>query len=110
MFSGEISVKPLVSLAVKGCCQYRSNLFGRRPDLPQIHRLTGIVIPQRLLRQVERHPPGQGKGNDQRRTHQKVGFDIGMHPRLEVAVAGKHTGRHQAVRGDGFLDGRIERT
>ena len=68
-----------------------------------------LSLPIGSLRQIDIDASGQREGDDQRRRHQEVRFDVLMHARFEIAIAGKHGGRDEIVIVDRLLDLRMER-
>ena len=81
----------------------------RRPDLLEINVLAIRVLPKRLGVQVNVHRPGESKGDDQRRRHQKIGADVLVYASLEVAIARQDAGSHEIIFGDGFLERGMQR-
>ena len=67
------------------------------------------ILSQRFVRQIDIDPPGQRKGDNQRRAHQEIRFDRLMNSRLEISVAAQDTGKHQIVFRNKIFDGRIQR-
>ena len=74
------------------------------PDVAYPYVLALCALAQRFAHQVLEHGAGNGIGHHQRRRGEKVGFDVGVDARLEIAVAGKHRGTDQVVLDDRFLD------
>ena len=62
------------------------------------------------MRQVKIDAAGEREGDHQRRRHEEVRFDVLMHARFEIAIAGKNRCRDQIVFVDRFLDLRMQRT
>ena len=67
-------------------------------------------MPERLGRQVDVDPAGEGEGDDERRRGEVAGAREGMDAALEVAVARQDRRDDQVVGLDGVGDRRVERT
>ena len=78
----------------------------RGPEFLQVDGLAVSVGAERLGIQVDIDLAGEREGDDERRRHEEVGLDAGMHPGLEIAVAGKHAGGDEIGLGDGLVDHR----
>ena len=66
------------------------DLAGARPDVLQEHRLPMLVLPQRLVIEVDVHRSRQRIGDAQGRRGQVVHLHVGIDAALEVAVARQH--------------------
>ena len=91
------SVAALEQLGLEGRGHRRPDLLRRGPDVAEEDRLAILAGADRLLGEIDIHPSGKREGHDQHRRRQVVGPDLGMDPRLEVAVPAQHRGRHQRV-------------
>ena len=79
-----------------------ADFFLSRPDVLQVDRLAVAAHAQRLAVQVDVHAAGQGVGDNQRWRRQVVRPHFGMDASLEIAIARKHRGDHQAALVDLF--------
>src|SRR5690606_13146824 len=86
------------------------DLLRRGPDVPQIDGLAILVLAERLRRQVLGAGAGEGVGYDQRRRGQVIRLHVWRHATFEVAVAGEHGGRDQALVVDDLGDRAGQRT
>ena len=86
---------------------HRRDFVRRRPDVLEVDRPVGADA-ERLGRQVLQHRAGDGVGDHQRRRRQKVGLEVRVDPRLEIAVARQHRGADEIVAADGLVDRRRE--
>src|SRR5438128_1052483 len=80
-----------------------------RPDVAQKNIAAILPFAERLLRHIDVYPAGEGKSNNQGRTHQEIRLDALVDARLEVAITGKHTGANQIVLVQNLFDAWIER-
>src|SRR5262249_28739564 len=86
------------------------DLFQARPQLLQVNLLTVFATTDRLSREINVNSTCQGKGYDQRRTHQEVCFDILVDSSLEVPVSAQNTRNDEIVLSDQLFKVRIEWT
>ena len=80
------------------------NLGGARPDLVQVDLVAVAVLPDRLVHEIEVHPPGEGVRHDQRRRREVVRLDLGVDPRLEVPVPGQDRAHDEVALRDRVRD------
>ena len=76
------------------------DLFRRRPDVFQVDGIPFLVVAERLVVEVQVHPPRQRVGDDERGRGEIVGAHLRVNPPLEVPVAGENGHRNQIP----FLD------
>ncbi len=72
----------------------------RGPDVLEVDVVALAVLAQRLLVEVQVHPPGQRVGHAQRRAGQVVVAHLGVDAPLEVAVSRQHRADRQVAFGD----------
>ena len=89
-FGGDMGRHGLIDLLLAG------------PDVLEVHGIAGAVGTQRLVVEIDVHGAGQGIGHHQGGRCQVVHTDFGMHPSLEVAVAGEYRGHAEIAFADGF--------
>ena len=90
----------------------RSHRGSPRAEGQRSARKTGrpsSPMPERLAREVEVDPPGQGEGDDERRRGQVAGPGEGVDPALEVAVAREDGRRDEPLLLDLVGDRLVER-
>jgi hypothetical protein len=97
-----------VGLAVHRELHQRVDLVAAGPDVTQIHRLAALAHAQRLGHEVGQHGARNRVGHHQRRTGEKVGLQVGVDSRFEVAVARQHRRTDQVVLRDGLVELRGE--
>ena len=78
-----------------------ADLVRRRPDVGEEDRGAVAADAERLARQVDVDPAGEGERHDQRRRGEVAGAGERMDPALEVAVARQDRGHDEVVRLDG---------
>ena len=76
------------------------NLALGRPQLAEKDRRAGLVRPDRLGRQIDRHAPGERVRDDERRRREIVRAHLLLDAPLEVAVAAQHRGDDEIARFD----------
>ncbi len=64
-----------------------ADLLGVRPDVLEVDLLAVVVRTDRILLEVDVHPPGEAISDDQRRGREVVRLDLRVDTRLEVAIA-----------------------
>ena len=72
----------------------------RRPNVAQVHRLSRLVVAQRLVHDIEIHAPGQRVRHHQRRRCQIIRAAQRIDPSFEIPVAAQDRNRDQII----FLD------
>ena len=82
----------------------RVDLVGGRPDVADPHVLAVLALAERLRHQVLHHRAGDRVGHHQRRRGEEVRLEVGVDPRLEVAVARQHGGAYEVVLDDRLVD------
>ena len=106
---GKIAVKTPERLRCERRSHGVANLLQGGPEVAQEGFFSCFIFPERFARKIQIHAPGQGKGHDERRRHEKIRLDVLVHPRFEVAVSGQNGGGHEIVVADGLLNFRMER-
>ena len=61
-----------------------------RPEIAKKRFVAVLVFSDRVAREIDMDPTGQGEGDNQRRRHQEIRFDMLMHARFEIAIARKN--------------------
>ena len=75
-----------------------------RPDVVQEDVVAVVALAQRLVHEIDVHPPGERVGDDERWRREVVRLHLGMDARLEVAVAREHRADDEVALGDGVRD------
>ncbi len=81
----------------------------RRPDVGEVDRLAVLAGAKGVFVQVEVDAASDSEGDDERRGHQVVGADFGVHTAFEVAIAGENGGDHKVLFFNGVRDFRQQR-
>ena len=74
-------------VALHGLLDRVRDLLGARPDVLEVDVLAVLVLPERLVEQVDVHRAGERVGDAQRRRREVVHLHVGVDAALEVAVA-----------------------
>ncbi len=101
---GDLGVVFAKGLALHGELHEPVNLVAARPDVAQVNVFAPLALAHGLGHQVPEHRAGNRISHHQRRTGQKVGLEVGVDARLEVAVAGQHGRAHQVIAGDDLIE------
>ena len=105
----KVPVEPPKHVGLERGLQLVADFLKGGPDVAQEYRLAVLALAQGFMAEVDVNPAGDRKCDHQRRRHEKVGLDALVHPRLEVAVARQHRGRHEIVLHHGVFDRRMQR-
>ena len=63
----------------------------------QVNVVAVAVLSDRLVHEVDVHPPGEGIGDDERRRREVIRLHLGVDARLEVPVSGEHRAHDQVA-------------
>ena len=84
-------------LGVDGALHRLLQLLLGRPDVFQKHGLAGLILAERLRREIFRNPSGECVRHHERRRREIVGAHVLLNASLEVAVAAEHRADDQAL-------------
>ena len=85
----------------------RRNFFIGWPEICEVDRCAICAGADWLRGDIDIDRPSEGVGNDERRRHQEVGFDIRVNARFKVTVSGEDGYSDDLVVDDCLLDGWV---
>ena len=86
-----------------------SDLAESRPEIAKEDFLAVLVPGERVAGKINVHSARQRKRDNQRRRHQKIRFDVLVHPRFKIPIPRKNRSRNQVIFVNGLLDVWMQR-